>query len=74
MCVYARVCVRGVFVQYGFIVYAKDGQTENVFFHMNSLVNGCAFTDLKPGDEVEFLTAFNQKTQRTSAAQVKKLR
>ena len=59
--------------QYGFIVYAKDGQTENVFFHMNSLVNGCAFTDLKPGDEVEFLTAFNQKTQRTSAAQVKKL-
>ena len=52
----------------------KDNQAENVFFHMNSLADGCSFSDLKPGDEVEFLTTFSQKTQRISAAHVKKLR
>eukprot|EP00731_Ephydatia_muelleri_P017162 Em0010g260a len=70
---FIRGIVDSIKDQYGFIAYTKDGQTENVFFHMNSLANGCAFTDLKPGDEVEFLTTFNQKTQRASAAHVKKL-
>ena len=61
--------------QYGFIAYQGEGwRSESVFFHMNSLVNGCDISDLKAGDEVEFLLTFSQKAQKNSAIHVKKLR
>ena len=41
---------------------------------MNSVANGCDFSDLHPGDEVEFLITFSQKAQKNSASYVKKLR
>ena len=60
--------------QYGFIAYqGEDYSNENIFFHMNSLANGCNIADLNPGDEVEFLITFSQKAQKNSANYVKKL-
>lgn len=60
--------------QYGFIAYqGEDQSSENIFFHMNSLANGCNIADLNPGDEVEFLITFSQKAQKNSANYVKKL-
>ena len=41
---------------------------------MNSLMGGCDPSDLRPGDEVEFLISVSHKTQKTSATHVKKLR
>ena len=61
-------------MQYGFIGYQTEGGPLSVFFHMNSLTGGCDPSDLRPGDEVEFLISANQKTQKTSAIHVKKLR
>ena len=41
---------------------------------MNSLAGSSEFSDLKAGDEVEFLLTFSQKAQKNSAIHVKKLR
>ena len=62
------------FFQYGFIGYQGEGGPGSVFFHMNSLTGGCDPGELRPGDEVEFLITTSQKTQKTSAIHVKKLR
>ena len=60
--------------QYGFITYPGEGRlSESVFFHMNSLIGGCDFSELRAGDEVEFLLTFSQKAQKNSAIHVKKL-
>lgn len=59
--------------QYGFIAYQNEGGPGSVFFHMNSLTEGCDPSELRPGDEVEFLITLNQKTQKNSAIHVKKL-
>ena len=65
-------------VQYGFILYQDPNQRnsgeESIFFHMNSLTGSCEFTDLRPGDEVEFLMTYSQRTHKNSAVYVKKLR
>ena len=60
--------------QYGFIAYQNEGGPASVFFHMNSLAGGCDPSELRPGDEVEFLVTLSQKTQKNSAIHVKKLR
>lgn len=59
--------------QYGFIGYQNEGGPGSVFFHINSLTGGCDPSDLRPGDEVEFLISVSHKTQKTSAIHVKKL-
>lgn len=41
---------------------------------MNSLAGSCEFSDLRPGDEVEFLMTYSQRTHKHSAIHVKKLR
>lgn len=66
--------------QYGFILYqdqsqrSNGGGEESIFFHMNSLAGSCEFSDLRPGDEVEFLMTYSQRTHKHSAIHVKKLR
>ena len=66
-------------LQYGFILYHDQSQRngggeESIFFHMNSLSGSCVFSDLRPGDEVEFLMTYSQRTHKHSAIHVKKLR
>ena len=67
-------------MQYGFILYQEQtqrnngGGEESVFFHMNSLTGTSEFSDLRPGDEVEFLMTYSQRTRKHSAIHVKKLR
>ena len=64
-----------IHTQYGFITYPGEGRlSESVFFHMNSLIGGCDFSELRAGDEVEFLLTFSQKARKNSAIHVKKLR
>ena len=81
--IHSRVCIDMVHyvafqtAQYGFILYqdqGSDGGEESIFFHMNSLTGGSDFSDLRPGDEVEFLITFSQRTNKNSAIHVKKLR
>lgn len=70
---FTRGRIENVKGQYGFITYTSEGRSENVFFHMNSLAGSSEFSDLKAGDEVEFLLTFSQKAQKNSAIHVKKL-
>ena len=70
----AFTCSSPRFLQYGFIGCQNEGGPGSVFFHMNSLAGDTDPSDLRPGDEVEFLISVNHKTQKTSALHVKKLR
>ncbi len=71
-----HTCTRArTHTQFGFISFPGEGwKQESVFFHMNSLMSGCEFSDLRTGDEVEFMLTFNQKTQKRSAIHVRRLR
>ncbi len=61
--------------QFGFISFFGEGRKQDsVFFHMNSLMSGCDFSDLRSGDEVEFMLSFNQNTKKRSAIHVRRLR
>lgn len=77
---YSLLPILTLLTQYGFILYQEQNQRSNgggeesVFFHMNSLTGSCEFSDLRPGDEVEFLMTYNQRTHKHSAIHVKKLR
>lgn len=60
--------------QFGFINYKDDnGETISVFFHRNSMSDGCEFSELSSGDEVQFKTMFSQRSQKDSAIYVKKI-
>lgn len=38
----------------GFGFISREGETKDLFFHSNNLVEGLQFNDLKEGDEVTF--------------------
>lgn len=76
---FIRGTIENIKDQYGFILYQEQSQRssgggeESIFFHMNSLTGSSEFSDLRPGDEVEFLMTYSQRTHKHSAIHVKKL-
>ncbi|XP_054751205.2 cold shock domain-containing protein E1-like [Lytechinus pictus] len=53
---------------YGFLDY-DTGDGKKLFFHMSEVING----DVHTGDQVEFVLITNQKTNRQSAVNVRKV-
>lgn len=55
---------------YGFLAYEVD-EGKKLFFHVSEVKDGVS---LQPGDQVEFVLVTNQRTGKSSACNVTKVR
>ncbi|XP_075252994.1 cold shock domain-containing protein E1-like isoform X3 [Convolutriloba macropyga] len=67
-----RSKVTAVKGEFGFIAHASEGANENkqLFFHQSEVAD---YVRLKPGDEVEYEVVKNPKTNKSAAANVKRI-